>query len=455
MSASSEARHFRSSRYNVPIREGSELRYLFNCLHASLIRLPAGVGDVVDALLFCEPLDRRDVPAAVRPLFNELVRGGFFVEEQFDELGVVRDRFYSDGVGGRLSVTLLPTLACNLRCGYCYQTHTAGVMSRETRDAIVREIDTRVRHEGINELEIDWFGGEPLLAREIIQDISCRLKKVAAQHGATFRSTMATNGTLIDRAVVEMLGEIEMEELQITLDGSEEVHNARRPTAGGKPSFGAVVRGIQLASESLRVLVRINVSRDTVDDAWAVLDLLDNEGCFQSGRDVQPYIALAGPLSDVCSHAAGSMIPVPQFFDYVLRFQQAVLERRADIEIGRFLEVPRVLDRACGAQSRQSMVVVPTGNIYKCGLEVHDPVLAGAYIGDNYRAHLNYRKWVEHSPFACEECGSCRFLPICLGGCPKFNHDDGSPYYREACIYWHDYMEPILRRLARAPQVRG
>ena len=445
----STSSRYTSSRYNVPIRRNGALDLVFNCRTGAMVRVPAPLRPILEPLLVADGFDLEAVPAAARDLVGDLAEASFFVAEGFDEIEAVKRRLRRARVD-TLALTVLPTIACNLRCVYCFQARRGSLMSDATCDALVAEVERRVREEGIERMVVDWFGGEPLLAHRLIRDLSARLMAIADRHRLPYRASMATNGTLLDEGMVEMLAAAGLESIQITLDGPPAVHDRRRPGAGGGPSFDAVLRGILVASERFRVNVRINVDRDTVDDAWGVLDRLEAEGCFAPGRDVLPYLALTAPLSSICSHTCGAMLPAEGFFRRVLAFQLAVFERRPDVDLRRLLELPQPLVRGCGAQNDGGLCVDPAGRVFKCGLEAHDPEHAAGRLSDDYRSHPNYRKWIDRDPFRLPECRDCTYLPLCLGGCPKYGADPDGPFYREACAYFESCLVPILATYARA-----
>ncbi len=440
---------YRPSQYNRKIRDRDERVFLFNCRTGNMVRIPHALDLVIDSLPEGTAFDlNTDVPPEGKELIAGLAKAEFFVDQELDELEAIK-HFVAAGPEMRtLNLTILPTMGCNLRCTYCYQVRHGLMMRQETREAVIAEVEIKAAAREIDGIEVDWFGGEPLLARKSIEEISSRLQQVAARHGLPYRAAMATNGTLLDEDMVEFLVGFGLEEVQITLDGPREVHDRTRPRAGGGSSFDAVVRGILAASKRFKVIVRINVDLNSVAGAWAVLEHLREIGCFEAGRSVHPYIASIGPLSSVCSHTCDTMIPTDDFFDHVRAFQQTVLELGSDLDPAEVLCLPRPITRACGAHSELSLCVHPTGLVHKCGLEVHEPERAAGPIGGSYQEHANYRKWVELDPFQNPTCSSCCFLPLCLGGCPKYSRDPDSPYHREACLYFHEYLEPALKLYA-------
>ena len=132
-----------------------------------MVRPPEAVEPWLEELLAADAFDPEDLPAAARVLVRELRAGGFFVSEGFDELESVSRR-RREVRPDTLALTVLPTMACNLRCVYCFQARRAVVMSAETRDAVVADVERRAREDGIEHLEVDWFGGEPLVAIDTV-----------------------------------------------------------------------------------------------------------------------------------------------------------------------------------------------------------------------------------------------------------------------------------------------
>ncbi|MCP4365300.1 MAG: radical SAM protein [Planctomycetes bacterium] len=423
-------------------------------MHGSLVRIPDEISSSVEELLNNGPLSQKNLPGYAHDLASMLIEGGYLVDECLDELTVLKRRFNDTPTPRILSLTLVPSLNCNLRCTYCYQERDTRKMSERVCDEIVLEVERRLSTDGFEGLEVDWFGGEPLLALDIISTLSNRLIKLAEKHNVSYEAAMATNGTLLNDEAVRTLIQSRVTDVQITLDGPGSIHNLNRPFAGGRPSFGAVIDGIKLASEHFQVRLRINVNRDSVSEAFELLDVLEDYGFFKPGIRVIPYIAAIAPINSICGHTSTDALPPKDFFGHVLHFQREVLRRLPECRPEEILEYPKILNRACGAQTETSLCVHPSGRVYKCGLEVHDSTLGGDLIWNQYQKHANFRCWVEYDPFARSECINCLFLPLCMGGCPKFNFDEEYTFKGEACIYWYDYLKPVLLNIVEAHEER-
>jgi uncharacterized protein len=124
------------------------------------------------------------------------------------------------------------TEQCNLRCVYCYETFEHGHMTPETADGVVRFIEGRA-DAGLDRLDLEFFGGEPLKAWFIVQRIARGAHDACGRHGVAFSGGMTTNATILSEDRLDWLARHGVTAFQITLDGPRETHNARRVWHGG------------------------------------------------------------------------------------------------------------------------------------------------------------------------------------------------------------------------------
>ncbi len=177
---------------------------------------------------------------------------------------------------------LLPTEKCNLRCTYCYEDFTIGRMSESTQAAVERFLDRRVPE--LSVLRISWFGGEPLLAKDIVLRLSAYAYRLAEQHGVKFSGGLTTNAWFLDRAVLDSLLDCGQNFFQITLDGWGPTHDAVRRFVDGRGSFDRIWSNLCTMQQSERqfdALLRIHVRRENIDD----LARLMSELGMQFGTD--------------------------------------------------------------------------------------------------------------------------------------------------------------------------
>jgi uncharacterized protein len=445
------ARGLRPSRFHLGFSEGGR-EYFLSCISGGLLRVPVGAEGIVRELL--RGADPDDVPGPLRPLVDELARGGLLVDEAVDELELVRERLAAEPLTRTLGVTIAPTLACNLRCTYCFQAHPVGTMGSEVQAAIEADVERRLDEGTHSALALDWFGGEPLLASELVLAVTQRLRAAATARGLRFEATLATNGVLLNSALSRALRNAGFVELQATLDGPRRVHDARRAGARGEATFDRVLEGIASAAEHLDVRVRVNVDRDTVETAEELLDVLERRGLLPGNGRVLPYLANTTPLDGRCATVAPRMLSHREFFRHSLAFQEALLERYTALRPEDVLEMPRALDRPCGAASEASICFDPAGRAFKCGLDLHEAKASCGRVGEDYRRNADYRRWTTIDPLSRAECRSCSFLPLCLGGCPRFEAGPVPELAGESCEWFREHYVRSLRLLVRMQEKR-
>src|SRR6266571_4798031 len=158
-----------------------------------------------------------------------------------------------------LNLIIMPTEACNFRCTYCYETFEHKKMHPSVVTGIKSLIDRRGGD--LDELQISWFGGEPLLAFGVITDICTHAINVAKFNGFDFSSSMTTNGYFLDRKRFSSCLENGIRSFQISLDGDEHVHNASRKLMSGAGTFDRIwanVMAIKELSADFIILLRLH-----------------------------------------------------------------------------------------------------------------------------------------------------------------------------------------------------
>ena len=111
-----------------------------------------------------------------------------------------------------------------------------------------------------------WFGGEPLLAVDVIEGLSKRLISLAEEYHAGYEAEIVTNGYLMDRKNIEILERCRVKKCQITIDGIGDANDATRHLAGGGPTFDRIIRNIREKRIPFQVSIRQNVQESNVEE---------------------------------------------------------------------------------------------------------------------------------------------------------------------------------------------
>ena len=311
---------------------------------------------------------------------------------------------------------------CNLRCGYCFAEGGAFAGRREMMGEEVARaaIDYLVSVSGTRRnLEIDFFGGEPLMNFDALRSTVSYARSLEDTHGKNFRFTVTTNGYHVTDEMKAYLDE-NMNNIVVSIDGRPHVHDAVRKTAGGNGSYDKVVANAKdmVLHRSGEYYVRGTFTADNLDFAEDVLHVADM-GFY--GVSIEPVVT-KGPNAIKQKHLEG-------IFEEYERLAKEYERRRKDGNGFVFFHFMVDLTggpcmkkriRGCGAGT-EYIAVAPDGDIYPC----HQFVGKSEYrMGSVFNPGL--RKEITQRFDACniynmERCKGCWAKYYCSGGCAAAN----------------------------------
>ncbi|MBL8860805.1 MAG: radical SAM protein [Planctomycetes bacterium] len=178
-----------------------------------------------------------------------------------------------------LGLTLMPTEACNFRCTYCYEDFALGRMTPPVVRGVKNLLAARAPQ--LDTLHLSWFGGEPLLAVDIVEDIQRHVLALARENpGLRARSSMTTNAWRLERGLFEQLVGLGVNEFQISFDGPEEIHDQKRRRLDGKGTFARIWSNVLAMRDSdlcFRVILRVHVDGENLEAMFGFVDGLKAE----------------------------------------------------------------------------------------------------------------------------------------------------------------------------------
>ena len=336
-----------------------------------------------------------------------------------------------------ISLTLCPTMGCNFDCPYCFEDHGRTKMSAEVQDDVVSLTERLFKAARAKHLSVTWFGGEPLLACDIIESLSERLMALAEEHDADYSASIVTNGYLLSQEVADMLEKAKVGSAQVTIDGVGATHDATRYLRGGKPTFERIVANLRNVKLPFKVNIRHNVHEGNKGEV-AELEAFIAQLAKESGNNLFYYPA---PVS-------GSEVADDRGKQVDLLCKSTAGEIGVKQEAGRF-HAGR--GHYCGANSFWCIGIDDLGNLQKCWEAVDKPQFSfgnahdwdpekpfdTASNLDNLTMYLN-----TSSPVPDEECRECVWLPMCVGGCPHRRITDG-----RQCVAFKDNPEDYVLAL--------
>lgn len=264
----------------------------------------------------------------------------------------------------RLHLILLPTEQCNFRCTYCYEDFEIGRMKSETIQAIKRLIWRRA--DGLTSLSISWFGGEPLLAQAVVEEISGHIVEISkANPSLNYDADMTTNGYLLNRRVAGRLAELGITLFQVSLDGPEEHHNKTRVRYSGKGSFDTIWRNLVSIRESdlpVEVLLRVHLTPTNVlsmpDFLVRIRDIFLSDSRFSVL--LKPVERMGGPHNDTIDS-----LEEDERASAIRELEPILQASRANS----LYSGPTI----CYAAAANSFMIRADGTVGKCTVALNDP----------------------------------------------------------------------------------
>lgn len=377
-------------------------------------------------------------------LLKQLQYGSFVCPDDFDECGVLEFAHNINRYGASdLGLVIAPTMACNMACKYCYEENKTGRMSPEMIEVLVDFVKKRAR--ALAHLDVTWYGGEPLLAMDIIEQLSAKFIEMGDKDQYDYAGMIVTNGYLLTPDVADRLRELKVHGGQITVDGPAALHNEKRPLKNGGDSFETILKNIEHAADLMRLSVRVNIDRSfTAEMVGQLLTELDEAGLREK---ISVNFGHLEPATEVCSNIAESCYETNAFAEVETDYYRMLLERGFRID-----KIPSPTSVCCMAQVVNSFIVDPEGQLYRCWNYVGNHAKSMGNIKNQLNfQHPNFLQLFSTNPFKIEACRDCSLLPICMGGCPS-RRVDRNLSGEEMCESWKYNLEPMLEIIAASKQ---
>lgn len=324
---------------------------------------------------------------------------------------------------------------CNMICTYCFgeQGTFAGSKCLMPLEVGVKSIDYLIANSGSRRnLEIDFFGGEPLMNFEVVKKIVEYGREQEKLHNKNIRFTITTNGLLLDDEKTEYINKT-MDNVILSIDGRPEINDQMRKTVNGSPTYDLIMKNYLNFVEKREGLyyVRGTFTRNNLDFAKDVDHLV---GLGFSNVSVEPVV------TDLKQTYALQEEDKDRIFREYDRLTDLYLEKvgkgeafdffhfNVDLEQG-----PCIVKRlsGCGAGT-EYLAISPEGDIYPCHQFVGNKEF---YIGNLFDVEImnNQReKFLDASIYNKEDCRNCWAKFYCSGGCHanaiNLNGDITKPY---------------------------
>ncbi|GAX91223.1 radical SAM/SPASM domain-containing protein [Effusibacillus lacus] len=409
------------SRFNAYSTADSGDLILYNSYTGAIVSVPPAEKEEALAAL-----KRTGVSGNPSKTALQMIESGFLVPDQLDEKLRAKYLHQTQHRTDLLHLIILPTEACNFRCTYCYQTFPQGGMTAGIQTGIRRLAEEKSRF--LNGLSVSWFGGEPLLASDMIGNLSNTFLNLSQKYGFHYSADISTNGYLMTEDLFKRLLNWEIRRYMITIDGPEAVHDKRRALCGGGNTFSRILSNLEKIKQvdgDFEIHLRVNIDMDNLDSVPELLGLLKDR--FAGDTRFQLFIRPVGRWGGLNDER----LPV---CDRKLAEHSIWEFSRLGLEQG--LPLASVIEDAllpgcsvCYAAKPHSLVIGANGKLYKCTCALDEEINQIGSLSENGSLLLDHDKlavWVSSGDDADPVCGNCFFRPACQGNhCPLYRMKTG------------------------------
>lgn len=354
-----------------------------------------------------------------KEILYKMQKAGFVINESINELERLQNLRQIQKQNKKiLKIVVAPTLECNFACKYCYEVPKKGEMVKNIQDKLILFIQEKLKQDKVEKLSLVWYGGEPLLAKHIIYEISNRLIELCKEYNVQYSSSIITNGYLIDNETADKLYKSNIKFAQITVDGLKDIHDRRRPlkALNENKTYDKIIENINILNKKgINVSIRVNIDINNYETIEKFIDQISKEISDKDKTSIY--------LGHVFEHADGKKC----YNKYCLSKEQfsscKLISLKSCKEYGFARTIrksyPRLRPNYCAATLDNSFVIDYDGNIYKCWNDVCDTNYKVGKVGNTIEFNDNITKWNKYNAIDDEKCRECSILPICAGGCPR------------------------------------
>lgn len=386
----------------------------------------------MDAIALYENGDRDFAAAKLKAKYPELTDADIF--DCLGDIDTLRAQGrlyakdpYPDTIPAKVGQPVVKALClhvahvCNLACSYCFagQGRYQGAQALMPFEVGREALDFLVRHSGTRRnLEVDFFGGEPLMNWDVVKRLVAYGRGLEQQHNKVFRFTLTTNGVLLDDEVMDFCNR-EMHNVVLSLDGRREVHDRFRVDHMGRGSYDDVVPKFQ---EFVRrrgpkgYYMRGTYTHHNLDFVNDVIHMADL-GFTQ--LSMEPVVTSPDDPSAITAD------DLPQVFLAYERLAEGMLARRREgrpfefyhyqIDLG---HGPCIHKRVAGCGSgTEYLAVTPWGDLYPCHQFVGEPAYRLGSLAEGITNNALQDSFGRLNVFSHAECQGCWARYFCAGGC--------------------------------------
>lgn len=391
------------SRYNLLVKKGKD--YI---LHNMLNKTTA----ILDKKEYKQYIEFNNLD---KTLFRDLKDSGFLVDENFNEFeealklnNLAKNSYES------LNITLIPTFACNLNCGYCYQNGLENnVITEDNQLIFIEFIKTRLKKYNSKSFHLSWFGGEPLLVFKIIKSVNKQIKEFCSNNNVEFSSSIATNLTMLTDDKAKELQDLNIIRVETTLAGTSKCHNKLRPSKDKSlDSYLETIKGLTISTKYFITMLNINYCKENYHNILKLLKILkkiNNKNLYINFNEIINYSQNRRKVKELKDNERTKLKLFIKSMNHGLQICDVTNFCKEHI--------------FCPQWHVNSFAIDNNLNVYKCSDRFDEKTKIGI-IKNNEIEFINQEMLDNSIP---NKCLKCNYLPYCNGGCKIKHQTNESP----------------------------
>ena len=426
---------YKPSMFNYLLHDGNEM-VLYNSFQGSKSIVRIGKENKEKVLQWT---NSNEIIIDNDTLFSALCEKGFFVSKLKDEKAE-RDFFYLNYVDDNtLRLVVHTTTACNFRCKYCSLNFSEHSMPESIQNGIVNLIKKKLN--SFNRLEINWFGGEPLLGMNVIENISKRVIEICKRAKKMYYASITTNGYLLTEKNIKKLIECKVMHYTVTVDGTKEIHDSLRVLIDGHPTYERIINNLlfmkqYVKNSNLRVFIRTNMTKKItlfLDEYYCTFNSL-----FGDDNRFSLFLrAVVDAGGDRIDEVRDDLLTKDDTNTLINRISKH--QKNGNISFDQNLSFLEPGGYCCVAMRNGKFTIDVFGGVYKC--DVLDDKTKIGVLSDNGNiipSEVSEASWMSTIWSNKPECDNCFLSAVCFKGvCPMqeiVNHSS-------SCIKQKKYSE--------------
>ncbi|MDP2947564.1 MAG: radical SAM protein, partial [Nanoarchaeota archaeon] len=260
------------SQYNLMVEIEPNQSVLYNTFTRDYFMLDESRKKMIKGLF--KDFHKTSYSSEEAEVIIKLTKNRFIVHDDLNELEKIK-KHEEDQKTQQLTHVIIfkTTLDCNFRCTYCNQYHDPITMTDEIETRMVEYVKNESKK--FKNIQLVWFGGEPLLEIDKMKSMSQKLIDVCSANDCDYSAAITTNGYLLNDETLSHFEGMRIKRAQITLDGVEKYHDLTRPHMNGDGTFDKIYKNIlKLLTLDIALTLRINVNQENYSEISGLLDLI-------------------------------------------------------------------------------------------------------------------------------------------------------------------------------------